>query len=219
MALIYDLMETLERRILSGAIEPGDRVNENAVASEFNVSRAVVREAIRALAHGGLIRFEENRGAFVRTVSFAEVLDLYEVRAGLSRSAGRLAALNATTGQIQALLALNARMLDLCEAGDSDEYHRLNVEWHDLLFDCAANPRLKELHESISKEVSLFVKRGVVGAGNLRVSAREHAEIFEGIRRGDPEAASKAFEQHVLAGKLRMIENVARTSPSMGSNA
>jgi DNA-binding GntR family transcriptional regulator len=215
-SLILQVKEKLEHRILSGSIAPGDRVNENAVASELNVSRGVVREAIRALEQAGLIRLEENRGAFVRTLSFADVLGLYDIRAGLSRTAGRLAAVNATSEQVLALVALHEQMVEVCGTGDSERYHPLNVEWHDRLFESTRNARLKELHDGISKEVSLFVRHGVLGPASLRVSTREHSEILDAIRGGDADLAAAAFERHVLAGKQRMIDNVARAGAQSG---
>src|SRR5690349_774028 len=59
----------LERRILAGELAPGDKLNEEGLAAQFNVSRGPVREAFRALESAGLVRTEKNRGVFVRQVS------------------------------------------------------------------------------------------------------------------------------------------------------
>ena len=59
----------LERRILAGELEPGDKLTEEDIAGALNVSRGPVREAFRALEQAGLVRMEKNRGVFVRQVS------------------------------------------------------------------------------------------------------------------------------------------------------
>ncbi len=92
------VQQELERRILAGNILPGDKLNENDVATELNVSRGPVREALRALEQAGLVRTEKNRGVFVRQVSLEEADEIYEVRAGLDELIGRLAAERATDG-------------------------------------------------------------------------------------------------------------------------
>ena len=62
----------LEQMILDGEFEPGQRINEAALAERFRTSRGPVREALRALEECGLVRAERNRGVFVREVSLTE---------------------------------------------------------------------------------------------------------------------------------------------------
>ena len=82
----------LERRIIGGELAPGDKLNEEDIAGQLNVSRGPVREAFRALESAGLVRMEKNRGVFVRQVSIQEADEIYEVRAGLDELVGRLLA-------------------------------------------------------------------------------------------------------------------------------
>src|SRR3954471_10599489 len=83
----------LEHRILSGTLAPGDKLNEEDLAGQLNVSRGTVREAFRALESAAPVRTEKNRGVFVRQVSIAEADEIYEVRAGLDELVGRLLAI------------------------------------------------------------------------------------------------------------------------------
>lgn len=204
----------IERRILNGAICGGARVKENAIATEFGVSRAAVREAVRALERAGLVRIEANRGAIVRDLELSEVVNIYDMWAGISRAAGRLAAMRANLPQINEINRLHEQMLKVRDQEDAKRYHLLNIEFHARIFDCAGNTRLRQMHDQISKEMMLFSKRGVIGVGSLRVSAREHTAILEGIKTGDSELAASSFENHVLNGKQRIIESVVNNASS-----
>jgi DNA-binding GntR family transcriptional regulator len=202
------LTTEIERRILEGTLSPGTRVFEKAVAEEFGVSRAAVRKAVRVLEHAGLVKLEANRGAIVRNLDIPEVMNIYDVWAGVSRAAGRLAALRATLKQVKTLENLHHSMLTVSKNENLERYHALNIEFHTFIFECSANPRLKLLHSQISKEMTLFSRRGVIGVGSLRVSTHEHSKIFEAIKDGDPERAAFEFESHVLNGKQRIVDTV-----------
>jgi len=81
----------LERRIVSGELAVGTKLNEVDIANALGVSRGPVREAFRALDQAGLVRVEKNRGVFVRQLSLEEASEVYEVRAALEGLIGRLA--------------------------------------------------------------------------------------------------------------------------------
>ena len=82
----------IERLILDGELGRGERINELALAARLSVSRGPLREACRSLAQAGLLEARVNRGFFVRKLALKEVIDLYDLRAGLMRLAGELVA-------------------------------------------------------------------------------------------------------------------------------
>src|SRR5664280_1975232 len=100
----------LEALILNGEYQPGARINENALAARFGVSRAPVREACRLLQRTGLIDIVPNQGSFVCELSVAEIVDLFDVRACLGRLAGQLAAAAVTRAVLQDMRELIASM-------------------------------------------------------------------------------------------------------------
>src|SRR3979490_3613208 len=84
--------EELERMIIRGELQAGDRINESALAQMFSISRGPIREACRSLEKSNLVRLVTNRGVFVREMSVAQAAEIYDVRAHLFGLAGRLAA-------------------------------------------------------------------------------------------------------------------------------
>src|SRR5262245_57772235 len=77
----------LSRRILDGAFTPGDRLRESAIAAELGVARNTVREAVRILELGGLVRYEVNRGAVIIAPTVDSVEALYTARHRLETAA------------------------------------------------------------------------------------------------------------------------------------
>ena len=102
--------QELERRIISGEIAAGTKLNEVEVAAALGVSRGPVREAFSALSQAGLVRVEKNRGVFVRQVSIEEANEFYEVRAALEGLIGKLAARRISIDEIEQLRSVVRRM-------------------------------------------------------------------------------------------------------------
>lgn len=206
LTLSEALREILEHSIVSGHIFSGARINENAIASGLGVNRAAVRGALTALSESGLVEFVHNRGAYVRRIRLEDALELYDVRAGLARAAGRLAAMRATASELRALENLTKEMNLLADAEDVPEYDRLNVRFHQLLMEAAGNQHIIKFEAKVSRDIRLYLREGVMLPQTLRVSCREHAAILEAAVASDADATAAAFEFHVLSGRQRMLE-------------
>ena len=206
--LTRTVREQIEGMIMRGEIGAGERLNENALATKLKVSRGPIREATRLLAEAGLVTMIHNRGVFVRQIKLEEVLHIYDVRAGLANTAGRLAALRATEPQVAELRALWQQMEDAIATQDSDAYYEINRLFHAKIFEFSGNPRLIEFNATTEREVFLFLRRGVVGPSRPKASNQQHLQILEAISSGDEPGAARAFENHVLTGKQRMLDSL-----------
>ncbi len=200
--------ERIEHMVMRGELKAGDRLNENALAAELNVSRGPVREATRVLAEAGLLTIMPNRGAFVREISLEDVLHVYDIRAGLARVSGRLAALRATQADIDMLRELWCDMEEARSSRNSDEYYEINRKFHAKIVEMTGNPRLIEFHEQTEREVFLFLRRGVSGPTRIDISNKQHKDMLDAIAAGDELEAARAFERHVVAGKQRMLDTI-----------
>lgn len=207
--LVEAIGQRVERMIINGEIPAGGKLNEYALAQQFQVSRTALREAVRTLERSGLVTILPNRGVFVRRVSLKEALDLFDVRAGLARTAGRLIAARATDAQIAELTSLHATMIAAWEARDFSRYYTLNQTFHSLLMACSGNERLASLYEMLSNELHLFRRRNLGNSVQLEVSIQDHAKILEGITVHDPGKTERAFERHILMGKQRMLDTLS----------
>ena len=151
--------EELERMIIRGELQAGDRINESALAQMLSISRGPIREACRSLEKSNLVRVVTNRGVFVREMSVAQAAEIYDVRAHLFGLAGRLAASRISLRDVAELRAMVAEMQ---EAKDIDTYYPLNVAFHARLVEMSGNKRVAEIYNGLSKELHLFRRRGLL---------------------------------------------------------
>jgi DNA-binding GntR family transcriptional regulator len=198
--------EELERMIIRGELQAGDRINESELAQMLNISRGPIREACRSLEKSNLVRVVTNRGVFVREMSVAQAAEIYDVRAHLFGLAGRLAASRISLRDVAELRAMVAEMQ---EAKDIDTYYPLNVAFHARLVEMSGNNRVAELYNGLSKELHLFRCRGLLFRGDsMALSNQEHVRIIEALRDHSCELSERTMADHILAGKARLLQRV-----------
>lgn len=195
----------IERMILDAELEMGSRINELALAARLGISRGPVREACRCLTQTGLLETRANRGFFVRKLTHKEVIDLYDLRAGLMRLAGELLAQRATDEQLARLRALVNAMEAARDAADTARFQDLNAEFHAALVEATDNRRLLEVYQGLAKESRLFRRRGLVSRNAMESSSREHRAIIDAVATHDAPRAAATMENHILQGKARFL--------------
>lgn len=206
-----DIRTQVLAMIESGALKPGERVNEQALAAQLGVGRSAAREALRSLERSGLVRIVPNRGAEIRKVSLEQALDLYDLRAGLARVSGRLAAARLSEDEEKALSALLDAMETALQQRDGATYTELNDGFHRCLMTATKNPRLIELNQTIEGELRLYIRKGVYTVAQMQASHEEHRRLFDALRNGRVTDAAEAFEAHILTGKQRMLDTVTHS--------
>ena len=199
----------IERMILEGELERGARINELALAARLGVSRGPLREACRSLTQAGLLETRVNRGFFVRKLAHKEVIDLYDLRAGLMRLAGMLVSQRATPAQILGFRRLVEAMEAARAQSDSPRFQELNVEFHNALVEATDNRRLQDIYNGLGKESRLFRSRGLVSGPAMESSNREHRAIVDAIAAHDAMRAAATMENHILQGKARFLAAAA----------
>jgi DNA-binding GntR family transcriptional regulator len=210
--LSEDVAKKIEMLIVDGRFGSGDKLTEKALMAQFAVSRGTVREALRRLEGDGLVSIKENRGAFVRTHSLKEALDMYDLRCELTAYAARLVATVGTAETVERLEALVARMKGVAAAGDCGTYYMLNLEFHDTLMKGSGNQRAVQIYDQLVREAHLHRPMQLTTSAALWRSQEEHGEIVEAIREGDAKRADAAARAHVTNGKLRFVSGFGQAA-------
>ncbi len=203
--LSRSIAEQLKQLIYAGEFKAGDRLNEAALAVRMGTSRGPIREAIRILAGTGLVTPVANRGVFVRQVSLRELLEIYDLRALVFGFAAARAAENIDDGHRQRLEALLAGMEEAAQARDAGGYYELNVQFHEEILQLAGNERAHQLYDSYRKELHLYRRQNFNAPGNMRRSNVEHRKLYEAIARGNAVKARQHAQEHIQAGKQRLL--------------
>lgn len=142
---IYTLIRD---RIIYQDFKPGDPLNENKLAEEFQVSRTPVREALHRLSSEGLIAITPNLGARVADVNLRDFRELIELRIILERGAARLVSRNATEKDIEAMAQLQ-RKFESEETKDLNRLTDLDTEFHLIIRQATHNRLLQRQMEVI----------------------------------------------------------------------
>lgn len=204
-SLVEIIFRQLEGMILSGKIQPGERINESKLSNVLGVSRAPIREALRLLASSGILEVRANRGMFVRDLQIDEVEGLYDIRAALDVLAGERAAERVNDGHLRVLNRWIKEMAACVEANDSDAYYRANIAFHAAIVEIAGNAALLSIYEGVCKQMSLFRRISLSLPGQLRLSLRRHKKIVEAIESKSSAKAAGVMRNHTLGAKKALL--------------
>ncbi len=198
--------------IRDGGLMPGDRLRETELATRLGVSRTPIREAIRQLEADGLVAHVPRIGASVRQLDYAEVMELYEMRAVLEGTAARLAARAASEVEMQELIVLNDQ---LAEAGNSPEAARLNRIFHATLLDAAKNRFLSRSMLSLQKALLILGPSQLSNTARSAEAVEEHRRIMVALAARDGAAAEVEMRAHIEAAQRMRIRSLRERDRGM----
>lgn len=208
--------ERLREAVISGRLAPGQRLIERELIGMLQVSRTVVREALRQLESEGLVAIVPNRGPVVRELSAGEARDLYTIRGALEGLAARLFVEHAAAADVKRLAAA----LDVVEAayrsGDADTILATKNRFYEVLFAGAGSEALSSLLNTVLARIWRWRALGISHPGRSprrsQESVKDLKAILAAIRRGDADAAEKLTReeaQRAAAEVMRLIESGA----------
>src|SRR5205085_4675001 len=141
-------------QIISGALRPGQELDEKKLAEAFDVSRTPVREALRQLAAANLVEWRPHQSAIVANITPSKMVEMFEVMAELEGFCGRLAARRMTPSEHANLISIHKQFGPHVEAGDREGYHALNRNFHEVIYAGSHNRYLMEqaaaLHDRLA---------------------------------------------------------------------
>ena len=207
-SLSLSVRAELERMIMCGALPPGARLNEVALARLLHVSRGPVREAARLLEKTGLVTVIMNRGAFVRTLSVDEALEIYDFIVVLLGFAAMQLAETASGHQMSTLHGLVEQMEQAAEAGNSNQYFDLNLVFHETLFAFSRNRAAEAVYLIHAKKLLLLRRKTFDAVANMAKSDGEHRAILDAIMTRQPALARQMAERHAHNGRQRFLSSI-----------
>jgi len=200
----HRIADHLRQQILSGGLEPGERIRQEEVASALGASRLPVREALRILQSQGLVVIKANSGAWVSQMDLDECQLTYKMRERLEPLALCESIPNLTAGSLARLDEIQDRI----EANDDiDEFLRLDRQLHLLTY--AGNPyrELGELIERLWNTTQPYRRAYVQRSGHARdwVINAEHRLLLDAIRRSDTQDAERILTGHIRRTRLALL--------------
>jgi DNA-binding GntR family transcriptional regulator len=180
-------------RIIHQDFKPGDPLNENKLASEFQVSRTPVREALHRLSSEGLIAITPNLGARVADVNLRDFRELIEFRIILERGAARLVSRNATEKDMEAMAQLGHK-LESEQTRDLDRLTDLDTEFHLIIRQATHNRLLQKQMEVIQIKFTWVMR--LIGYRPELIMVRI-PDFIEAMQQHDADRLEHMLVEHV----------------------
>lgn len=232
--LSSQVVDRLEELVLDGEIRSGSSIpSESELVEQFGVSRVVIREAIRTLAARGLIEVRQGRrptvnglnatmpGDFFRVALRQDgnaLLELIDVRWALEVHIARLAAMEATKLDVEAMQETIDAMVYKSRAAtdDPEGFDDADAEFHQRLAGASGNRFMHLLAEALKEPLRASrtaSRRGRFARGlDDRAPIEAHTRILDRVKAKDPEGAAKEMQQHLEESKEDLRHSDLATS-------
>ena len=191
------VFNTLRQAILTGEMEPGERLMEIQLANKLGVSRTPIREAIRKLELEGLVIMIPRKGAEVAHITVKDMRDVLEVRSALEELAATLACKNVTAEYIEELKTANRVFEAAIVSKDVVAIVNADVAFHNIIYSMTDNQRLIQLINSLSEQMYRYRLEYIKNESSHKTLIKEHNKLIEYIENGDKEKACELIREHI----------------------
>lgn len=202
-----DVFTSLANAIVAGSIEPGQKLEERALAKQFSVSRTPIREALRQLIGTGLAENRPSGGVTVARIDGHQLGDMFEALGELEGLCARLSAQRMTEIERHKLRLAEEACRQSASAEDAGAFASQNERFHNLIYVGTHNHSVAQITQAFRQRMAPFrVPTFYVIAGRARSSVEEHRAIVEAIVGSDGERACQAMRSHVATTSVSVID-------------
>lgn len=211
-SLHEQVAQRLRQMLVENQIAPGAKLNERELAEVLQVSRTPLREAIKMLAAEGLVELLPNRGAIAVELSEADVLNTFEVMAGLEALSGELAAKRITDAELAEIRATHFEMLAAYTRRDLPAYYRLNSQIHRAINHAAKNGVLSATYNQVNARLQALRFRSNQDEAKWKQAMAEHDRMIDALGKRDAAAMRKVLGEHLDHKRDVVVEQLRRAS-------
>lgn len=197
MALIDD--------IATGALSPGQRLDEVRLTERFGVSRTPVREALTRLTAQGILVPGEKRGVRVAEYDRERVAQMFEAMHEIEATCARIVAQRLTLLARAEIEAAQAECVRAAESGNIRTYMRANEAFHEAIYRATGNPFIAEMASDFRRRTGPFRAKKFANQTDLVASAKSHEALIAGIFSEDSKTASDGMRAHMTASFLQTL--------------
>lgn len=210
------LAEVLRDRIMRRVIAPGTHLVEDTLASQYDVSRGPVRDALRELERQGLVE-SRRRGYFVVGLTARDIDDLYELREAIEVVAATKAVALADAADIAAARVVVDEMIAAADAASPLAFAKADLRFHALIYRMGGNRRLLDVWEEYQPVISSLMQLTVEEDMDLHPSAHDHGILVDLLESGSIDELATELRDHLRGAHSRMVRSLAAMSDARES--
>lgn len=200
-----DIVVYIKQQIISGELNPGDKIVETKLARELGISQTPVREALRQLQGEGVVIIVPNKGPQVCGLTMQDVFEIYSIRSMLEGLAFRQATQNATDEEIRQVEAIYEGMLEKLNDETVDNLLADSSRLHQLIVDLSRHSRIILMYKSISFQIAL-INRILGTSSTKQKEIDQHVELVQAMKRRDPAYAEQTIRQHIYRSYTEFVK-------------
>jgi holo-ACP synthase len=200
--------QRIKSDILDNKLKPGEKLIEENLANEFNVSRTPVREALKQLDQDGLITYYPRRGSVVSQISMKDAQELYEIREVLEGLAIRRICMEVNSHNIKLLDNIITSMDKAIESNDYSSMEKLHRNWTEATLEMTNNELLKSYLLSVTKNLGRLRKISLYRPVQSIDAYKETKDIYNAIANNDPDESERLAKLHVRNARKRFEKNL-----------
>lgn len=191
------VFKTLRQAILTGELQPGERLMEITLANKLGVSRTPVREAIHKLEQEGLVIMMPRRGAQVAQITEKDLVEVLEVRLGLEEMAVRFACERMTDEQFKAICAAAAEFDAAIDKNDLTALAQSDENFHSLIYKATDNACLCNITNNLREQMYRYRIEHLKNQDVRKGLSAEHKAICEALEARNVEEARTILCSHI----------------------
>jgi DNA-binding FadR family transcriptional regulator len=230
--LVDIVISSIREMIKDRPLEPGQKLpTEAEMARQLGVGRSTIREALRVLAHLGLVESRTGLGTFVRfktapdlrlrgSLPLPDIDEVYEFRYTIERACAPLAAERRSESQMDAIRGLWSQCRAAAEANDLERFATFDTAFHAEIVVASGNKLFEDAYRSASPVIKQAIA-AILMVGHLHSMLDFHDGLVLAIERKDRKAASRAVNDNFreAAARLRLLKAGRRDGESPKKHA
>ena len=202
------VFNTLREAILTGELEPGERLMEIKLAEKLGVSRTPIREAIRMLQIEGLVNITPRKGTVVAEISKDDLKNVLEVRKVLEKLAVELACMKITEEEILGLKENLKEFSTAIKKKNPSEIAKIDVAFHDIIYKSTRNTRLIQIMFNIREQMYRYRLEYIKDQDTRETVVRDHEKLIEAIVNKDVENAKNIIVGHIHHQEITIMKDM-----------
>ncbi|NRB15506.1 MAG: GntR family transcriptional regulator [Rhizobiales bacterium] len=203
------IADALRERILSGDMAEGETIRQEALATEYGVSRMPIREALKRLHDEGLVQLSNNRGTSVTKHSLREIGEIFDLRILIEVDLFRISIPNMTEEDFARCGKLLDEMETSYDADDVANWGRLNYEYHAALYAAANRKLTNALLRKVSLQSDRYVRMHLSVMRQRETAKQEHRTLLDYALNKNIDAGQKLLTSHITRTKDQLLAFIA----------
>lgn len=193
------VLSQIQRWIIDGTLQPGEKLLDAELAESLGVSRTPIREAFQLLEVQGLVSTHPGKETRVTTIEKDDIFKMYSTMAALQALAAEVTAQVIVPEQIEQLRAINLAFADTIRSGQAYQAMEVDEQFHNQIVELSDNPYIDSFSSSLQIHIRrfkyVFLKQPI---NATQASVDEHAAIISAFEKKDSDGARTLMKQNFI---------------------